>query len=628
MLSGKAMDSALAEEGKAAPSPSLGLYVQRRHRPPMESPYDGPFQKTTAAAVNERTGGFGSHAAARLKRMRQGVEAEAPMIDTGLAGKPLPADSPTWSFSLPDEASTDGDPAVPVWREVLSDQQSAARPSAEQRRGHAMSTGGPVAAAPSPLEPVAEEQVASRPAWPPVLHSNEKFVWGNWQLGPENRVATTAANEVVDHPGTRLNPLIVVGPAGSGKSHLLWALGGTLWNQSPEMEVRMISGGSFPGSLVEEWDVALQGCKGLLIDDLQLISVDAQASHALGIMVDLCLNLGVQVVISADSDVQTSGSLARSLASAVTVNLGLPEPDTLLLNLRNRALRRGLALSDEQLQAVATHAGADWRRAEAGFETVSLAIEAGAEPLGVSDIRSILAGEELPMRDSDGLLAWDSEQTGQRIVREVLDHVLPREAQPNIEIVSELESRVDDYQPPDLMPDDSADAVDALLARHLGREKSALEDARERINRADEETILEAPRPDVPKIDMMSDSFLDRLENRLRDHQDELLGLEAEMEIIAYGIDDAEPSDLAEMADRMLEIERRLSRISRVDAGDQMMPRKKPKRPYEPEPLNEFTPEGEWDIDEDSVGADDLLSKPTALLRPIPILIPIYTEEE
>ena len=206
--------------------------------------------------------------------------------------------------------------------------------------------------------------------------------------------------------------------------------------------------------------------------------------------------------------------------------------------------------------------------------------------------------------------------------------MLPREAQPNIEIVSELESRVDDYQPPELIPDDSADAVDALLARHLGREKSALEDARERINRADEETILEAPRPDVPKIDMMSDSFLDRLENRLRDHQDELLGLEAEMEIIAHGIDDAEPSDLAEMADRMLEIERRLSRISRLDAGDQMMPRKKPKRPYEPEPLDEFTPEGEWDIDEDSVAADDLLSEPAALLRTIPVLIPIRSEEE
>ena len=628
MLSDKAMHSVLKGADGEGPSPSLGQYVQRRHRPPMESPYEGPFRETTAAAVSERTGGFGSHAAQRLSRLRQGVEATAPMTDIDAAGESIPADSPAWSFSLTDEEVEPRDEAIPVWREVLAEQRSARRPSAEQRRGHAMSTGAPVPTAPSPLEPVAEELVAARPAWPPVLQSNERFVWDKWQLGPENRIATTAANEVADHPGTRLNPLVVVGPAGSGKSHLLWALGHTLWNQSPEMEVRLISGGSFPGSPVDGWDSALQGCKALIIDDLQLISVDAQASHALGIMVDLCLNLGVQVVLSADQEVATSGSLARSLASAVTVNLGLPEPDTLLLHLRNRALRRGLALSDEQLQAVAAHAGADWRRAAAGFETVSLAIEAGAEPLGADDVRLILSGEELPMRGSDGLVAWDPEQTGQRIVRDVLDHVLPREAQPNIEIVSELESRVDEYQPPELIPDDSADAVDSLLARHLGRERSALEDARERINRADEPTILEVPRPDIPRVDMMSDSFLDRLETRLRNHQDELLGLETEMELIAHGIDGAEPEDLVEMADRMLEIERRLSRISRLDAGEQMMPRRKPKRPYESQPLDEFTPEGEWDIDEDSVQAGDLIGERDAVLRPIPILIPILTEEE
>ena len=100
------------------------------------------------------------------------------------------------------------------------------------------------------------------------------------------------------------------------------------------------------------------------------------------------------------------------------------------------------------------------------------------------------------------------------------------------------------------------------------------------------------------------------------------------MELIAHGIDGAEPENLVEMADRMLEIERRLSRISRLDAGEQMMPRRKPKRPYEPQLLDEFTPEGEWDIDEDSVQAGDLIGERDAVLRPIPILIPILTEEE
>ena len=130
MLSDKAIDSVLKGADGEGPSPSLGQYVQRRHRPPMERPYEGPFRETTAAAVSERTGGFGSHAAQRLSRMRQGVEATAPMTDIDAAGESIPADSPAWSVSLTDEEVEPRDEAIPVWREVLAEQRSARRPSA------------------------------------------------------------------------------------------------------------------------------------------------------------------------------------------------------------------------------------------------------------------------------------------------------------------------------------------------------------------------------------------------------------------------------------------------------------------------------------------------------------------
>ena len=144
---------------------------------------------------------------------------------------------------------------------------------------------------------------------------------------------------------------------------------------------------------------------------------------------------------------------------------------------------------------------------------------------------------------------------------------MPKEQQPNVDIISELESVVDDYQPPELMPDTSRDAVDSLIERHLGREKGALEDARDRIESSGLPTTLEEPRGEIPNIDLMSEGFLDRLESRLRRHQDELFSLHGEMEDISSKIEDAEPKELVEMADKMLEIERKLSRISRLGAG-------------------------------------------------------------
>ena len=101
-----------------------------------------------------------------------------------------------------------------------------------------------------------------------------------------------------------------------------------------------------------------------------------------------------------------------------------------------------------------------------------------------------------------------------------------------------------------------------------------------------------------------------------------------EMEIISEKIDGAEPNELVEMADRMLEIERKLSRISQLDAGEALLPRKKPSRPYESESIEEFIPDGDWDIDESEISADDLLGEQKSVLRPLVILQPVISEEE
>jgi len=614
------------EEGKV--SPTLSEFIRQRHMPPAENLYDGPFQRTTAAAVKQHTGDFGTIAAERILRMRQGVEAEAPMVDRDSAGDGTSLNIPAWSLSESSNSVDERDEATPVWREILSQQRAHVRPSSASVRQHASLTSqAPIMGPPSPLQPVANELALHRPAWPPIFIPNENFSWDNWQAGPENRLASTAVREVIIHPAGRTNPLIITGGDGVGKSHLLWALGSSYYNQMPDTEVRIISGISFPKMLPEDWAEAVQGCSALLVDDLHMVTGLVEQDN-LGLMIDWCLNLGVQVVLTSLEKPSFSGILEGSLSSAVPVEISQPDEMSLMLYLRNCVLRRGISLSDEQLRVIASAAAGDWCSAAAGFEAVALAIEAGAEPFGITDIESILAGQELPMRDDDGLIAWDSEETGQKIVREVLDHVLPREQQPNIDLVSVLESQVDDYQPPNLIPDDSRNAVDSLIERHLGREKGALEDARERIELSGLPTELESPRAEMPNLDMMSEGFLDRLESRLRRHQDELFSLHEEMEQISANIDGAEPKELVDMADRMLEIERKLSRISHLEAGEALLPRKKPSRPYKLESIEEFVPEGEWDIDESGISADDLLGQPKAILRPVVILKPLSSEEE
>jgi hypothetical protein len=601
---------------------SLGRLIRERNMPADTNPFDGPFLASTSDAVQKKTGTFGSIAAERIQRMRQGAEATAPMIDRDQAGVPISLDTPAWIYSeVVDPESSDS--ATPVWRDVLSKQRGHSRPSTSARDAHAELTDSTQSNDSSQMVALAEEIALGRPKWPSIFMPNPLYSWGNWQVGPNNRMASTAAREIITYPAERANPLLILGSDGVGKSHLLQALGSSLYTRLPDREIRIIAGGDIPAQLPDDWVDAIQGCSALLVEDIH--QMEGATQDDLGKVVDYCLNLGVQVVLTSDGDSNFSTILNSAISGAVEVNISNPDAMTIVLFLRNRALIRGISLSDGQLGAIAA-AASDWRKAASGFEQVAIAIEAGAEPLGVSDIETILGGEELPMRGDDTLVAWDSEQTGQKIVREVLDDVLPRGAMPNIDLVTELESKVDDYVAPNLMPESSRDAVDALIDRHLGREKSALEEARSRLEDEAAPTNLEVPRADLPHIDLMSDGFLDRLESRLQRHQDELFSLHNEMETIAGQLDDAEPKELVAMADRMLEIERELSRISRLDAGEALKSRKKPSRPYEPEIIEEYVPEGEWDIDEESISADDLL-EPKAVLRPIKVLKPIFLDD-
>jgi len=612
-----------AESESDSPQPSLGKYVRRGKPPQVGNPFDGPFLHSTSTAVKKKTGDFGTIASQRLKRMRQGVEAEAPMIDIDQAPLETNPNFPAWVHS--DVEDTDNrNSSTPLWREVLSEQREHVRPSESARQHHSELTGTVPPTVESPLNMVAEELAIGRPQWPSIFTPSQNFTWSNWQVGPNNRLASTAGNEVITHPSERANPLIIIGGEGVGKSHILRAIGSSMHTRSPEGEVRIITGGSFPSQLSDDWVDAIQGCSTLLIDDIQLISHDGEEN--LGLIIDNCLNFGVQVVITSSESCNYSGLLGGALRSSVEVNIGDPDVMTLILFMRHLALVRGLSLSDEQLRAIAVASDGDWSVTESGFEAVALAIEAGAEPFGVGDIETILSGEELVMRGDDGLIAWDTERTGQQIVREVLDHVLPKEHQPNVDIISELESIVDDYQPPELMPDTSRDAVDSLIERHLGREKGALKDARDRIEEAGLPTTLEQPRGEVSNIDLMSEGFLDRLESRLHRHQDELFSLHGQMEDISSKIENAEPKELVEMADKMLEIERKLSRISKLGAGESLKSRTKPERPYEASGIEEYIPETKWNIDEESVFADDLLA-PAAPLRPVVILRADDSEE-
>src|SRR5262249_6086067 len=69
-------------------------------------------------------------------------------------------------------------------------------------------------------------------------------------IGPCNRVAFAAALSVVEEPGQGPNPLVLHGPVGTGKTHLLEGLFAGLKKRSPDSRIIYVSAEDFTNRFV------------------------------------------------------------------------------------------------------------------------------------------------------------------------------------------------------------------------------------------------------------------------------------------------------------------------------------------------------------------------------------------
>ncbi|MBM3496449.1 MAG: chromosomal replication initiator protein DnaA, partial [Armatimonadetes bacterium] len=77
------------------------------------------------------------------------------------------------------------------------------------------------------------------------LPLSDKFTFDTFVVGPSNRLAMAAAQEVAAQPGRLYNPLFMYGPSGLGKTHLLHSIGRHIMATWPECRLIMVDGETF-----------------------------------------------------------------------------------------------------------------------------------------------------------------------------------------------------------------------------------------------------------------------------------------------------------------------------------------------------------------------------------------------
>jgi chromosomal replication initiator protein len=225
----------------------------------------------------------------------------------------------------------------------------------------------------------------------------------DWIEGPSARVAVEASRAVVQEPGTRYNPLVIVGASGTGKTHLLHGLGNAITERCG-VPVACLSAPEYSGELITAidhdavgiWRSRYRRVSAFLLDDVHLIADTDRTQDELFLLYNVLLESGRQMIFTSGVPLAELQGLEPRLRTRLEAGLvvELPAPDR---EVREAVARRELASKgaepDAALVAFFASRPADSVRVVlAQVHRVLNAAEARQCPPGVALAREVLDG--------------------------------------------------------------------------------------------------------------------------------------------------------------------------------------------------------------------------------------------
>ena len=446
----------------------------------------------------------------------------------------------------------------PIWAEVLDSQRGYSANSTDY----------------------ALKDLSFRPKWPPVQHLSDHNTWKTWHVVEENSRASMACEKVIDKPGITMNPLLVLGESGCGKSHILSAsVQAMIRRQDGNVHLLSISAMRSWESLPEGWEDAVAHANLIAIDDLHL--AEERIATEIGLMIDYALNLGVQVIATSrvDSNEWQARRLCEVMRSATSIWIRKPSSSSLITHLRRSSGGRALLLDDAMLARIVKHGDGDWRSTDAAFEKVALAIESGERIISAHDVTNIL--NEVPVQQTEQEIFTereDLEDIASRVVNETLDHVYTGTDIGGVELNLPLPELSDDWEVPELSVEEKDELHEVLTSENLIPHVTTTLTVDEKddflVQRDAEIRGLDKvrARETTSSIDSMTEEMFEQMSRDHIEQSNELSELENEMYTLAQMSKDATVEELILIADRIGEIEIQLGGIAPVPEHTMLTP--------------------------------------------------------
>ncbi len=251
--------------------------------------------------------------------------------------------------------------------------------------------------------PTARLDRGSPPADPPDAACRRRlFDLESFVAGPSNRLASAAAEMVTQRPG-ELSPLLLYGPTGVGKTHLLEGICSAVRKSRPGVIALYLSAEQFisgflqalRGSGLPSFRQKYRGVDLLVIDDLQFFCGKRYTQLELLYTIDTLAREGRQAVFAADrppAELDGLGAeLCARLEGGMVCRIEPPDYETRLGIVGQMARRMGLGVPEPVRQFIAAHLTSHARELSGALCRLEATSRVLRRPIGLAMAEEALA---------------------------------------------------------------------------------------------------------------------------------------------------------------------------------------------------------------------------------------------
>ncbi|MGD0724096.1 MAG: chromosomal replication initiator protein DnaA [Spirochaetia bacterium] len=193
---------------------------------------------------------------------------------------------------------------------------------------------------------------------------NKEYTFERFIIGESNSFAANAALAISKNPGTGYNPCLIYGGVGLGKTHLVQAIGNSVYREFPDLKVAYVTVETF----ANEFILSIQKKTGhqfknkyrlvdvLLIDDIQFLEGKEGTQEELFHTFNALYDANKQMVFTSDRPVSEIRSLSDRLRSrferGLNVDLQPPNYETRIAILNRKVEEKKVKILDEVVELI------------------------------------------------------------------------------------------------------------------------------------------------------------------------------------------------------------------------------------------------------------------------------------